>query len=449
MKQKRLTAVMVAKVKPDPVKRVEYPDGGTGLYLVVQSGGGKSWAYRYVRKQDGVRRKMTLGPVLLLQDGEVEPPAVLGQPLTLRGARELALLQQRQVQLSKDPAGLWQEQRRQKRSRSDRFEDVLEEFYERYVRTHNRASTAKETERLLNAKALPIWKARPVAEITRKDVRELLDRTVENGARISANRLLAALRKFFNWCVERDLIPASPCVGVKPPSAENSRERVLSDLEIALVWRAAEAIGQPFGPFIRLLLLTGQRRQEVAKMRASELDIDKKIWTLSGVRTKNGDLHAVPLSKLAIDTLASVTRITGKPDYIFTTGPSPKASGDKAPPLVPVSGFSRAKSRLDAAILSAQKKNALENGDEPSEVEPLPPWNFHDLRRTFTSGLASLGVPLPVAEIAINHRSGVLAGVVKTYQRYSYAAERRDAFERWAAHVEAVLHSEKQVAGET
>ena len=177
-------------------------------------------------------------------------------------------------------------------------------------------------------------------------------------------------------------------------------------------------------------------------MRASELDIGKATWTLSGVRTKNGDLHAVPLSKLALETLAGVTRIPGKPDYIFTTGPSPRASsGDKAPPLVSVSGFSRAKSRLDAAILSAQKKIALENGDEPSEVEPLPPWNFHDLRRTFTSGLASLGVPLPVAETAINHRSGTLAGVVRTYQRYNYAAERRDAFERWAAHVQAVVSS--------
>lgn len=440
MKQKRLTAVMVAKVKANASRRVEYPDGGTGLYLVVQPSGAKSWAYRYVRRQDGVRRKMTLGPVLTLQEGEAEPPAALGQPLTLRGAREVALGQQRLVQLGKDPAGLWQEQRRARRSKGDRFGEVLGEFYEMYVRVHNRASTAKETERLLNAKALPAWKGRPVGEISRKDVRDLLDRTVEKGARISANRLLAALRKFFNWCVERDLIVASPCVGVKPPSPETSRERVLSDSEIALVWQATEAIGQPFGPFIRMLLLTGQRRQEVAKMRTSEVDADKKMWTLSGVRTKNGDLHAVPLSPLAIETLASVIRPPGKPDYIFTTGPSPKSSpGDPSPPLVPVSGFSRAKSRLDAAILVEQRRLALENGEDPSGIEAVPPWSFHDLRRTFTSGLAALGVPLPVAETAINHRSGALAGVVRTYQRYNYAAERRDAFERWAAHVQAIV----------
>lgn len=448
MKQKRLTAVMVAKVKPNPSRRVEHPDGGTGLYLVVQPSGARSWAYRYVRKADGVRRKMTLGPWLSLQAGEAEPVATLGQPLTLRGARELALFQQRQVQLGKDPAALWKDQRRKRRSRGDRFGEVLEDFYELYVRTHNRASTAKETERLLNAKALPVWKGRPIIEISRKDVRELLDRTVEKGARISANRLLAALRKFFNWCVERDLLATSPCAGVKPPSPETSRERILSDPEIALVWRASAAIGQPFGPFVRLLLLTGQRRQEVAKMRTSEIDPEKKTWTLSGVRTKNGDLHAVPLSKLAAETLASVPRISGKPDYIFTTGPSSKApADDPAPPLVPVSGFSRAKSRLDAAMLAEQKRQAVQRGHDPSEIEALPPWSFHDLRRTFTSGLAALGVPLPVAEAAINHRSGVLSGVVRTYQRYNYAAERRDAFERWAAHVQSVV--DVQVAHES
>ena len=135
-----------------------------------------------------------------------------------------------------------------------------------------------------------------VHEITRRDVLDVLDRVVDGGAPIAANRALAAVRKLFNWCVARDIIAASPCAGVKPPTAERSRDRVLSDDELRLVWRAADKIAWPFGLLVKLLALTGQRRDEVAKMRWDELDLEAGLWTLPRERVKTDQPHEVPLS---------------------------------------------------------------------------------------------------------------------------------------------------------
>ena len=243
-------------------------------------------------------------------------------------------------------------------------------------------------------------------DITRRDVLDVLDRVVDSGAPIAANRTLSAIRKLFNWCVQRDIIAASPCAGVKPPTEERSRDRVLSDAELKTIWIAADQVEGPFGPLIKLLVLTGQRRDEVAKMQWSELDLKARLWTLPPERVKNNQPHEVPLSDAVIAILEFLPRLSGSPFVLTTSGEAP------------ASNYSKNKRRLDM-LLSAN----------------MPSWRLHDLRRTTASGMARLGINLPVIEKVLNHSSGSFAGIVGVYQRHSFAEEKRKALEAWANHI--------------
>lgn len=434
----KLTAIGVEKAKADASRRREVPDGGcAGLYLVVQPSGAKSWAFRY--RYDGKPKKLSLGPVVSLSASEAEPPGEpqLGRGLTLRGARELAGKQQRLLALGHDPCAL----KKRQKTEDATIEEVVEDFLTRYVAAHSLRS-ADAIQRVLRKRVVPAWKGLTIAQIKRRDVIALLDSIVDAGAPVSANRTLAAMRRLFNWCLERDAIAASPCAGVRPPTPETSRSRFLSDYEIRLVWNAADQIGYPFGPVVKLLLLTGQRLNEVAQMRWSELDLDpeKPIWRLPGERVKNGTAHNVPLSPQVISVLDGIVRVKGDPDFVFTTGPARKGAVAADPiSLTPPSGFSKAKRRLDAAVLAAQQRQATELGMAPQLVAALPNWRFHDLRRTMASHMAALGVDLPVIERVLNHVSGSFAGVSGVYQRHSYANEKRAALRLWAEHVQAVV----------
>jgi integrase len=215
----------------------------------------------------------------------------------------------------------------------DLVERVVETFVARYVRPKQRKSTACETERVLHKEIVGAWKGRRLSSVTRADVHELLDQIADR-APIMANRCLAALRKMCAWAVDREIIKVSPCAGLEAPADETSRDRVLVDDELEAVWQGAEAMGWPFGYIVRILILTGQRRGEVAGMRWQELDFDAKTWTLPKERCKNDIEHVVPLSSLAIEILESLPRISSKAGYVFTT------SGQ-----TPVSGFAKAKER--------------------------------------------------------------------------------------------------------
>jgi integrase len=360
-----------------------------GLYLVIQPSGAKSWAVRY--RHGGATRKHTLGSF----------PA-----LDLKAARELGSKALRAVAEGRDPG----REKAQKRSATPTsVESIAALFIERHCKRSNRPRTAQETERLLRLHVLPRWRGRTIDSITRRDVLDLLDRVLDGGAPIAANRVLSAARKMFNWCVGRDIIAASPCAGVKPPTPERSRERVLSDRELHEIWNAAENIGYPFGTLIKLLALSGQRRDEVAGMRWSELDIENRLWKLPTGRVKNSKGHEVPLSDAAIQVLNALPRIAG--DYVLTTtGQSPS------------SGYAKGKRRLDALL--------------PADT---PPWRLHDLRRTVASGMARLGINLPVIEKVLNHSSGSFAGIVGVYQKHSFADEKRTALEAWGRHLEEIV----------
>jgi integrase len=255
------------------------------------------------------------------------------------------------------------------------------------------------------------WGHRALSEIRKCDVNEVLDTIMDRGKGRTANRTLQTLGAFFKWAAaSRDLITASPCMGVEPPAVERSRSRVLTHEEIRLFWRATEVLGHPFGYVAQLMLLTGARRKEVAGMNRAELNLERGVWSLPGERTKNELPYDVYLSKSAVAVLAKVPRIQGT-DLLFTgTG------------ITPVSGFSRAKKILDRLM-----------------GEGVPQWQFHDLRRTCASGMADVGVPPHIVEACLNHISGARAGVAGIYNRAEYAAEKKLAFSRLASHIEQIV----------
>jgi integrase len=382
-----------------PEKRREIPDGKiAGLYLVVQPSGAKSWALRY--RVAGKPTKLTIGPY----------PSV-----DLAVARRRAQEALGEVAGGKDPSGAKKaarEARKAENSTADRVETVAALFVERSAKRKAGPLWAREVERLLNVEIIPKIGSKRLGEVTRADVHALLDGIVDRGSPYTANRTLAVLRRMCNWAIERGIIANSPVEKIKPPGAETARDRVLSNDEVRLAWGAFEALGWPFGDIAKLLLLTGARRDEVAEARWTELDLPAKTLTIAKERSKNGIAHEIPLSDAAVlifDRLPRIGDEKGGP--IFTT------TGK-----TPVSGWSRAKEQLDKAI-----------------GVPIPPWVLHDLRRTAASGMAGIGIAPHVVEAALNHKSGSIKGIAAVYNRYNYAAEKRQALEAWARRLSAIV----------
>jgi integrase len=397
----KLTEAAVRNRRGHKDKRVEIHDSN-GLYLVIQPSGAKSWALRY--RVGGRSRKFTLGPY-------GDDPAI-----NLAKARSLASAEMLKVKTGGDPA------RDRRVETADTFESVARRFLERYARPKNRSW--KETARLLGlipdpdsadkddpatfvvrkGSAVDRWGGRKISEIRREDVLSLLDHLVDGGAPVGANRVLTAIRKLFNWAAGRYMLPANPCERIQRPTDEISRDRVLTDDELRLVWQAAGERGWPFGPIVQLLILTGQRRDEVAGMAWSELNLKESVWHLPRGRVKNDNGHDVPLSEPALKIIRDVRKVAGVDLLFSTTGKTP------------VSGFSKEKTAIIDQV-------------------GFDDWWLHDLRRTMASGMARLGVSLPVIEKILNHTSGSFRGVVGIYQRHSYADEKRAALDLWGAHV--------------
>jgi integrase len=300
---------------------------------------------------------------------------------------------------------------------------ALDAFANRYL---VKLRSATDVRRILEREVLSAWGARPLESVTKRDVIELLDRIVDRGAPIQANRVLAHTRKFFNWCVSRDMLTQSPCVGVKAPSDEEDRDRVLSADELRFLWNAADAMPYPFGPFGKLLLLTAQRLREVAGMRWDEVDFDAAMWEIPKERAKNGQVHRVPLAPAAIDILRAIPRASA---FVFsTTGKTP------------ISGFSRAKDTLNAKALELMRKAAENRGEDASAVQPPPDWVFHDFRRTAITNMGQMGVPPHVADKVLNHVQGTIKGVAAIYNRHQYLDERRDALHAWARRIDQIVN---------
>jgi integrase len=398
MASRPLTVKAIDALKP-AAARLEIPDGAMpGLYLIVQPSGAKSWAVRYRLGQR--TRKMTLGPL---------------ERVTLADARKAALDALDVAAEGRDPAIEARDAVASKRSSSNAAEELLEEFVRRHV---SKQRSAVETTRIIEKHLKPAWRGRAIRTIGPADVLAVVEPIADDGKGYLANRVFATARKFLNWNVERRILPMSPIVGMRPPAAEESRQRVLADWEIRALWQACDRIGWPWGDFAKLLLLTAQRREEVAGAPRSEFDLESKspAWLIPASRAKNGEEHLVPLAPAVVEIIRGIGRVEGPGDFLLST------NGES-----PISGFAKGKARIDAAMLEVLREA------DPNAV--LTPWRFHDLRRTAASGLQKLKQPIHVVEAVLNHKSGTVSGVAAIYGRYDYAAEKRAALVAWAKHV--------------
>lgn len=407
---KSLTVKSVEQIKPTD-KRQEIPDKlQTGLYLIVQpestksinskSKVSKSWAVRY--RYGNRTRKLTLGPYPTLGLADARKEA--------KGALQI-------VAKNGDPASQKRIAKLNAAEGRDLFENIVAEYLKRHTKKRDGTPirTLAERERMFNHDVLPHWRGRRIQDITKRDLIELTDKMVDRGIGVTTNHVFNAVRGLFSWVASRDDDFHSPFVGMKKPVTEASRDRVLTDEEIQWFWQATDAQGYPFGPLFQLLLVTGQRLSEVAKMPWTELDMDKHLWSLPTSRTKNGRPHDVHLSDLARATIGYLPKIACTRELVFTT------TGNS-----PVSGFSRAKRNLDRMIAD------IGRGE-------IAHWTLHDLRRTVTTGMQRLAIPPHITEAVLNHKSGVISGVAAVYARHNYADEKRAALNAWTNFLVAIV----------
>ena len=390
-----LTVKQIEALKPGP-KRQEFADGGS-LWYVLEPSGAASYVVRY-RNAEGRLLKFRLGPA---------------SRLSLKQARAAATRVFAEIGKGHDPQTERVAARKTRHEAkpliaSDVIDTIAKRFLAEHVRPNLRPRTILEVERHIK-RIIKAFAGRRLSEISRADIRVFLQ-GVGADAPIAANHNLSWFKRLCSWAIEQDLIEVSPAAGIKPLTPKTSRDRVLSHDEIRAVWEAAQALGYPYGAFVKMLLLTGQRRTECAGLKWSELDLQHKVWVLPADRSKNRTEHMVPLSEATLDLLKAVPRAPGV-DYVFAF--------DK----LPVNDFAGAKRQLDDALLL-----------------DLPQWQFHDLRRSFASELARLRVPPHVIEACLNHRSGIVSGISKTYNRYSYLDEKIVAMNAWARELDAIVH---------
>jgi integrase len=399
----KLTQAAVDRLKSPASGRIEYWDSQLpGFGLRISSKGRKTWQAMY--RVNGKTVRETLGTLAVIPD--------------VAKARQLARDSMGKAHAGTHPVEARHREHEEALRKSDaeraRRQNTLGVAIERYLDDRKESVGSDyfaETKRTLDRDVKPAIGDRPLPEITRPEIRELLAAIVDRGAPSHANHVLAYLRAMLNWAVGEDLIGKSPADGIRMPAPRPEGDRVFCEDEIRLFWRACDKIGWPFGPLDQLLLLTAQRRDELARATWPEFDIAKRLWTIPGRRTKNGREHIVHLSPLAIEILDNLPHI-GSEQFVFTTGRRSDA---------PISGFSHAAARLSLEMSGVER------------------FTRHDLRRTAATGMAALGIAPHVVDKILNHTTGKISGVAAIYNRFEYLPERKAALEAWSRHVETLI----------
>jgi integrase len=385
-KTRRTKSAIDALAIPDN-EIVHWDQALPGFGLKVTPKGRKVFIVLYRAGGGGSRlRKYTIGPYgrITLHNARIEAQKVLAARFEGR-----------------DPATEKLEARRRLTA------DTVAEVVTLYAKLHlSQRRSGRELTRLLQRDLVDRLGSHSVHGISKRDIIDLVNAVVDRGSPVAANKTLKVVRAFFGWCVGRAILERSPCDGVRAPTAERARDRVLTDGELAAIIRAARQLGGPYGAIVEVLAVTGQRRDEVARMSWDEIDLERRVWTLPAQRTKNDKPHIVQLPDLAVAVIAAQPRARA---LVFSRNR-----------VSPVGDFSSQKRRLDrlCGVLH---------------------WRLHDLRRTMVSGMARLGVAPHVADKILNHVGGTISGVAAVYQRHEFLNERRDALVRWGAHVEGLL----------
>jgi integrase len=386
--RKQLTAAMVEKQAPPASGRLEIHDTIVpALALRISSSGARSFVVRGRVKGEPSPIRITLGDAAIMK---------------LTDARQAASDTLRAMRAGADPRATKKAEARAEKVLT--FEALIDEWSRLHL-THRRPRYAAEAVRALRT-GLPDLLSKPASKISRGDAVAALDKVAARGKTI-ANLVIYA-RGCFSWAEKRERAPSNPFSRLPVSARPVERDRVLDTEEIRAIWNVAGTLPYPFGPFFQLAILTLQRREEVAGMRWSELDLEHHLWSIPGALMKGARPHDVHLSAPALAVLDSMPRLAGC-DFVFTT------TG-----RTPISGYSRAKEIIDREI-------AKDRGIEP--------WRLHDLRRTGVTHLAALGFDSIVVDKLLAHQPGKLRGVAGIYQRHDFARERATALDAWAAHV--------------
>jgi integrase len=303
-------------------------------------------------------------------------------------------------------------ERAERAREANSFASVAEQFIERHV---SRKKTARAIEQLVRRELIARWERRPIAEIGRRDVIYMLEE-IAAASPSAARQAWIYTQRLFRWALNRDAyeLMASPCDRVSITDligSPKARERVLDPSELQAIWQVTEAGEYPFDPFVRLLIVLGCRRGELAGMRHDEVDLVGGVWHLPGDRTKNERPRTVPLPEQAVAILNSLPTFSGP--YVFTT-----TSGNR-----PISGFTKLKERLDRRLAEKSPPGII-------------PWTLHDIRRTMRTHLSALPISGTVAELMIGHKQ---RGIRAVYDRYQYLEEQRAGFELWAARLRDIV----------
>ena len=406
----KLTSTTVEKLLKDPpgtADKIIFDDGLSGFGLRLRKGGKRTWIAQY--RVGTQQRRVTLGTV---------------DNLDAAAARKRAKDMLSKVHLGVDP----QTEKAEARAEAAvTLGSVVDAYLTRYAEKKLKASTLDDVKRYLRRHWAPLSKL-PIRKIKRADVAARLGSIAEESGGYAGNRARAALNALYTWAIGEGLTDLNPVVGANKPVDEKPRDRVLTLAELVAVWD--EAGEGDFGAIVHLLVLTGQRREEVGGMLWAEVDFEKSIWRIGAERTKNGLAHDVPLSSSAVEILHALKK---KVDEETVEEPDRRTTEKhEARALVfgsgkgPFSGWSKAKASLDSRLQASIGRAAT-------------PWRLHDIRRTVATGMADLGVQPHVIEAVLNHISGHKAGVAGVYNRANYACEKRRALDLWAEHVAAVV----------
>jgi integrase len=345
----------------------------------------KQWVVQY--RAGGKSRRETIGRV---------------DRISLDDARKRARASLAKASLGADP----QAEKAQERAKASITLGAVAERYLKSAKQRQRATTFDDTERYLTRHWAPL-RPMPLHKITRANVAVRLGEIVDEHGPFSANRARATLSTMFGWAMGEGLVDANPVLGTNKPAEDVSRDHVLLDAELVAIWRACR--DDDYGRIVRLLILTGQRREEVGAIGRHEVDFDGALWLLPKERSKNRREHEIPLSPQAVEILRSIPAREGRA-LLFGMGKGG------------YSGWTLAKEALERRIAEAGAQ--------------VRPWRLHDLRRTVATGMAErLGVLPHVVEAVLNHVSGHKSGVAGIYNRATYRAEKRQALDAWAEHV--------------
>jgi integrase len=397
----KLTEKIVATLALDSGQddRIWFDDAVAGFGLRI----------RRVKKWSGVYSNKPPSKTWLMQYriGGKTRRLVIGEASAMKAgrAREIAEELRAKIKLGHDPA-------MEKRVRIERSSHTFGGLVEKYLRAQRvelRPGSYRLTARYLETHAGPLH-GLPVDVIDQLAIAERLNSVAAGSGAVTANRVRSSISAMFAWAMGEGLALANPVANTNKRQ-EQPRDRVLTNAELRTVWRALD--GSEYGVIIRLLILTGQRRNEIAALRWPEIDFSRDVISLPGERTKNGKPHDIPMSS-TVRSLLTARPKNGR-DFVFGEGAGP------------FSGMSQRKAMLDAKIAASN------NGYD------MAPWVHHDLRRSVATGMAEIGIAPHIIEAILNHTSGHKGGIAGIYNRAQYGPEKAQALVRWDKHIRSIV----------